>query len=312
MVYSIIVTFNGANWICRCLDSLLKSTVKTQIIVVDNSSTDETLSIIKKNYPAVFVIENKVNVGFGQANNLGIDIALKFNPEYIFLLNQDAWVQPDTIHQLVEVSKKHNNYGILSPLHLSGDEEALDYKFVYHLAQGYKETITCDVLTSNASIINVKFVNAAIWLIKTDHLKQIGKFDSIFYHYGEDNDFANRTLYHGFKIGIFTQAIGFHGRDQSASGFDSLNFKVKYQRRMVPYLIILMNINNSFLMNLKSSIGLAVGEIAGHAKRFKWINIAIELLSVSTVLIFDSYNIIKHRKQNKSIRNKTVSPILLS
>jgi GT2 family glycosyltransferase len=302
MVYSIIVTFNGANWICNCLDSLLKSTIKTQIIVIDNSSTDDTLSILKRNYPTVFVIENNANVGFGRANNLGIDVALKFNPEYVFLLNQDAWVQPDTIQKLIEVSKKHKNYGILSPLHLSGDEDALDYKFVYHLAQEYNETITCDVLTSNDSIINVKFVNAAIWLIKTDHLKKIGKFDSIFFHYGEDNDFANRVLYHGFKIGIYTQAIGFHGRDQNASDFDRLSSKVKYQRRMVPYLIIMMNINNSFFMNLKLSLGLAIGEIMGHAKRFKWMNIAIELLSVGSVLIFDSYNIIKHREQNKSIR----------
>lgn len=300
MVYSIIVTFNGANWICNCLDSLFESTIKTQIIVVDNSSTDDTLSILKKNYPTVFVIENNANVGFGQANNLGIDVALKFNPEYIFLINQDAWVQPDTIHKLIEVSKERKNYCILSPLHLNGDEDALDYKFVYHLAQEYKETITFEALTSNDRLIDVKFVNAAIWLIKTDCLKLIGKFDSIFFHYGEDNDFANRVLYHGFKIGIYTQAIGFHGREQISSDFDRLSSKIKYQRRMVPYLIIMMNINNSFFINLKSSLGLAVGEIVKHAKKFKWTNIAIELLSAGTVLIFNSYKIIKHREQNKS------------
>jgi GT2 family glycosyltransferase len=300
MVYSIIVTFNGANWICNCLDSLLASTIKTQIIIVDNYSTDNTLDILKKNYPTVFVIENNANIGFGQANNLGIDVAFKFNPEYIFLINQDAWVRPDTLQKLIGVSKKHKNYCILSPLHLNGDGDDLDYKFVYHLAQEYKETITCDGLINSDRLIDVKFVNAAIWLIKTDHLKLIGKFDSIFFHYGEDNDFANRVLYHGFKVGIYTKAIGFHGREQTSSDFDRLRPKIKYQRRMVPYLIIMMNINNSFLINLKSSLGLAFGEIVKHAKRFKWMNIVIELLSVGTVLFFDSYKILKHRKINKS------------
>jgi GT2 family glycosyltransferase len=300
MVYSIIVTFNGANWICNCLDSLLASTIKTQIIIVDNYSTDNTLDILKKNYPTVFVIENNANIGFGQANNLGIDVAFKFNPEYIFLINQDAWVRPDTLQKLIGVSKKHKNYCILSPLHLNGDGDDLDYKFVYHLAQEYKETITCDGLINSDRLIDVKFVNAAIWLLKTDHLKLIGKFDSIFFHYGEDNDFANRVLYHGFKVGIYTKAIGFHGREQTSSDFDRLRPKIKYQRRMVPYLIIMMNINNSFLINLKSSLGLAFGEIVKHAKRFKWMNIVIELLSVGTVLFFDSYKILKHRKINKS------------
>jgi GT2 family glycosyltransferase len=300
MVYSIIVTFNGANWICNCLDSLLASTIKTQIIIVDNYSTDNTLDILKKNYPTVFVIENNANIGFGQANNLGIDVAFKFNPEYIFLINQDAWVRPDTLQKLIGISKKHKNYCILSPLHLNGDGDDLDYKFVYHLAQEYKETITCDGLINSDRLIDVKFVNAAIWLIKTDHLKLIGKFDSIFFHYGEDNDFANRVLYHGFKVGIYTKAIGFHGREQTSSDFDRLRPKIKYQRRMVPYLIIMMNINNSFLINLKSSLGLAFGEIVKHAKRFKWMNIVIELLSVGTVLFFDSYKILKHRKINKS------------
>ncbi|MDB5287499.1 MAG: hypothetical protein JWR05_2448 [Mucilaginibacter sp.] len=300
MVYSIIVTFNGANWICKCLDSLLESTIKTQIIVVDNSSTDDTLYILKKKYPTIFVIENNANVGFGQANNLGIDVALKFNPEYIFLINQDAWVRPDTLQKLIEVSKKRKNYCILSPLHLNGDENDLDYKFVYHLAQEYKETITCDALINSDRLIDVKFVNAAIWLIKSDYLRLIGKFDSIFFHYGEDNDFANRVLYHGFKIGIYTRAIGFHGREQKESNFDRLSSKIKYQRRMVPYLIIMMNINNSFFINLKSSLGLAAGEIVKHVKRFKWTNIAIELLSVGTVLIFGSYKILKHREVNKS------------
>jgi GT2 family glycosyltransferase len=300
MVYSIIVTFNGANWICNCLDSLLASTIKTQIIIVDNYSTDNTLDILKKNYPTVFVIENNANIGFGQANNLGIDVAFKFNPEYIFLINQDAWVRPDTLQKLIGVSKKHKNYCILSPLHLNGDGDDLDYKFVYHLAQEYKETITSDGLINSDRLIDVKFVNAAIWLLKTDHLKLIGKFDSIFFHYGEDNDFANRVLYHGFKVGIYTKAIGFHGREQTSSDFDRLRPKIKYQRRMVPYLIIMMNINNSFLINLKSSLGLAFGEIVKHAKRFKWMNIVIELLSVGTVLFFDSYKILKHRKINKS------------
>lgn len=103
-IWTIIVTFNGEKWIGKCLNSLLNSSVHTNITVIDNMSSDRTLPIIKGSYPEVYLIENQKNWGFGKANNTGIRLALQHDADFVFLINQDAWIEPDVIKHLMEIS----------------------------------------------------------------------------------------------------------------------------------------------------------------------------------------------------------------
>ena len=124
----VIVTFNGEIWIKKNLNSLFKTNYPIEIIIVDNASTDETIPIIKK-YNAIELIQNKNNLGFGKANNIGIDLALKKGADAIFLLNQDTWIFENTISNLAEVLFENPNLGIVSPLHFSAEESILDENF---------------------------------------------------------------------------------------------------------------------------------------------------------------------------------------
>ena len=128
-IITIIVTYNGCIWIDKCIGSLKKSSIQNQIIVIDNFSTDQTINYIKENYPDVLIIQNKNNLGFGKANNIGLNYAIEENADYIFLLNQDAWVEPDTIKYLVEFQKMNKEFGIVSPIHLNGKGSELDKNF---------------------------------------------------------------------------------------------------------------------------------------------------------------------------------------
>jgi GT2 family glycosyltransferase len=76
-IFSLVVTYNGAKWIAGCLDSLKASSTDNEIIVVDNGSTDRTKTIVRESYPEVFLLENADNLGFGQANNQGLRMALE-------------------------------------------------------------------------------------------------------------------------------------------------------------------------------------------------------------------------------------------
>ena len=93
-IFTVIVTYNAmqSNWIDKCLRSLQNSTIASTAIVVDNGSTDGTCEYVPNTFPdAVWLPQNK-NLGFGQANNIGIRYALKNNADYILLLNQDATI----------------------------------------------------------------------------------------------------------------------------------------------------------------------------------------------------------------------------
>ena len=128
-ILTIIVSYNFEKWIERCLGSLKASSHPTDIIVIDNCSNDRTVEIIKTQYTYVRLIENHANLGFGKANNIGMQLALKEGYDAVFLLNQDAWIGSDTLATLAEQSVKHPEFGILSPVHLNGSGEELDKGF---------------------------------------------------------------------------------------------------------------------------------------------------------------------------------------
>ena len=101
-ILTIIVSYNFEKWIERCLGSLKASSHPTDIIVIDNCSNDRTVEIIKTQYTYVRLIENHANLGFGKANNIGMQLALREGYDAVFLLNQDAWIGSDTLATLAE------------------------------------------------------------------------------------------------------------------------------------------------------------------------------------------------------------------
>ena len=100
-ILTIVVTFNGMKWIGRCLGSVRASAVPSDIMVVDNGSDDGTPERVQENFPEAILTRNRENLGFGAANNLGIRFALDHDYRYVYLLNQDAWVFPETFGTLL-------------------------------------------------------------------------------------------------------------------------------------------------------------------------------------------------------------------
>ena len=96
-ILTIIVTYNGMRWAQRCLQSLRDSEVHTDIYVIDNGSTDGTQAFIREHFPEAVMVQNARNEGFGRANNRGLRYALEHGYDYVYLLNEDAWIMPSTL-----------------------------------------------------------------------------------------------------------------------------------------------------------------------------------------------------------------------
>lgn len=199
-VFAIIVSYRGMKWYDRCLSSLRNSTLPLSIIVVDNNSADGSVDYIKANYPDVILIESKENLGFGRANNLGMRYAIEHGCDYVFLLNQDAWIVSDAVSTLVSLHKSNPEYGLLSPMHTTLEENQLNMT----LDDGNRnfEMLSDIYFSSLKEVYPVHYVNAAAWLLPASTLKTIGGFCPLIFHYGEDDDYLNRMRYHGIKIGV--------------------------------------------------------------------------------------------------------------
>ena len=83
-IVTVIVTFNSKKWIEKVIVSLKKSSLTTDIVIIDNGSKDGTINFIENNHPSIILIKHKENIGFGKANNIGIDIALKNKSDIFF------------------------------------------------------------------------------------------------------------------------------------------------------------------------------------------------------------------------------------
>jgi GT2 family glycosyltransferase len=228
-ILAIVVTYNGRKWLDSCFGSLLQSSIPLKIIAIDNGSSDGTPEIIKEKFPDVELIISKTNLGFGQANNMGLRKALDEGADYVFLLNQDAWVEKDTIKLLVDAYKQFPEYGIISPVHLDGAGTGFDYGFLNYLCRSKDRTFLKQLYVIQKSELNtiypLDFINAAFWLIPRSTLETVGGFNPLFYHYGEDREYVNRCFCFGLKTGFVPLAIGYHDRLQTDSEAKKKNLK---------------------------------------------------------------------------------------
>src|SRR5436190_1970390 len=96
----VIVSFNTRDVLRECLLSVYREvgSLRVQVIVVDNASTDESPTMVDREFPEVELIRSNVNLGFGPANNLGFQSA---RGRYIVLLNSDAFLCPGSLQRSV-------------------------------------------------------------------------------------------------------------------------------------------------------------------------------------------------------------------
>ena len=287
-IFVIIITYNGSKWIEKCISAVLKSSYLVEIIAIDNHSSDNSVQLLEQ-FPQVHLIKSQENLGFGKANNIGIDLALRKKADYVFLLNQDTWIFENTISNLVLAAENNTSFGILSPMHFSSDGVNLDESF-----KTYYNRKTEKLENQNISI--VPFVNAAAWLIPKSCLEKVGKFEPLFSHYGEDRNFCDRVLYHHFKIGIVENSKICHDR-KIIRNISKDTIQSKYSL-LSKILNINHNLFSSYLDALKSVLGLPK-YFSNHYSFLKVINMFFKLLFYYIALIFSIFKMIKTRESFK-------------
>ena len=282
-------------WINRCL----KSCGDYPVIVVDNASEDGTVDFIRSSFPDVYVIDQDENLGFGAANNIGIRYALDKEADFVFLLNQDAYLQPDTIENLIEVYSNNEVFGVISPIHLNGTGSALDKNFSFYLKQNDK--LLFDFLCKESIDVyySVNFVNAAAWLLPRGVLEEVGGFDPIFYHYGEDDNYCQRVLFHGFKVVVIPNAFIYHDREHRAQKLLGTNSeKLTYKERQLKQRWA--NLNDSHTEEINENINrtkrlLVKLLIKFQFKKFSYYRVELEMLKRLAKETFKSKAINKNK-----------------
>ncbi len=211
LVSVIIPNHDGEAFIRNAVSSVLTQTYQNvEVILIDNGSSDKSVSIIRSHFPEVKVVEFPQNHGFGFAVNAGIKIA---NGDFIALLNSDAKAEPQWIESLVQAVNEDSRVGFAASKVLCYHDPAL--------VQSAGDGITSVGRTYNVGNYNadsedlqrkrwVFGATGAACLFKRSVLDDVGEFDEDFFLYLEDVDYSFRAQIRGYKCVYEPQAVVHH------------------------------------------------------------------------------------------------------
>ncbi len=227
----IVVNYNTGFLFERMFSALNAAGIdfKLQIIVVDNASRDDSLTILHDRYPGVEVISNSVNVGFGRANNQAVAQA---RGRYILLLNTDAFVSSDTLAKTLKFMDSNPKCGVLG-VKLVGEDGSLQCSCRYFptpwnlflTSTGFNRyfpnvRLVDDMSWDHGSVRECDWVPGCYYLVRREVIESLGLFDPRYFLYYEEVDHCRAVRGAGWSVVYFpfTQVVHIGGESAKTEG----------------------------------------------------------------------------------------------
>ncbi len=254
----IIVSYNSRSDLETALRSLTEPApaVPYEIVVVDNASTDSTPAYIRERWPRIRLIASESNLGFAQANNLGIR---NTSSELVLLVNPDTIVKGTDVDRLVSILESRPDIAIVGPRIVDGNGRAelsfgsmispwaeLRQKMLVRGNDRGSSVITAIVDRMTRRTRRVDWVSGACLLIRRHDLEKVGGFDPRFFMYAEDVDLCAAVRSHGRSVLFSAEPQIVHLRGRSATAApervrnayrrSQIAFYAKHHPGWVPFL----------------------------------------------------------------------------
>jgi len=261
LVSVIIVNYNGRDYLNKCLHSIKIQTYKNiELIVVDNSSTDGSVEMLRSNFPSVILIRNSRNELYAKAQNAGIS-ASKGN--YVLCLNNDTILDKNYISECVNVMQEKEDVGMVGGKILRMDKQTLDsagqflsrsrkpYDRGYRQKdKGQYETEEYVFGPSGAASLFRKTMLEEIKFPGTSG--QYAYFDEDYGMFYEDLDLAWRANKRGWKAYYNPKAIAYHTRGGSCQKRKCVLLPITYDFILLPRHLQVHLIKNRYMTIIKN------------------------------------------------------------
>lgn len=212
----LLVTYHSARILERALPPLAAA---PHVVIVDNGSSDDTVTVARRLLPQARVLEAGANLGFGRANNLGL---AQVSTPYALLLNPDCILAPGALEELVAAAERYPDAAIVGPkLYDAPGVPSLSFRRAFYERQpkGVTEAegdLCADFLTGTAMLLNMGAI------------RRIGFFDPWFFLYFEDDDLCLRVRRAGGSLVLAAHAVGEHLVQQSSPASSRNRFRRVY------------------------------------------------------------------------------------
>jgi len=222
-VSAVVANWNGGEENLDCLRSLSRSGIAaTDIVFVDNGSTDGSLERVVAEFPHATVIRNATNLGFGEASNQGARLALERGVDAVFFVNNDVVLPEGTLARLVRELEKERSVGIVGPRVLYRDDPMkvwaaggmLTWRENLSTLVGHGERDGPEFQTTR----DVDYVAGCALLATRAALAKTGLFDALYFAYMEDVDLCLRAKAAGFGVRRVGEVAALHATSLATGG----------------------------------------------------------------------------------------------
>lgn len=294
----IIVNYNVKEFLLNLLDSLHKAVSKfdSEIIIVDNASDDGSVEAVRNKYPDVTLIENKINVGFGAANNQALNIA---NGKYFVLINPDTIVKEDTFTKLIDFLKNTPDAGMVGCKVLNPDgtlQLACRRSFPgpwtsFTKITGLSKLFPKSRLFAKYNLTyldenethEVDAISGSFMMMRREVYEKTKGFDQQFFMYGEDLDLCYRTQKEGYKVYYVhtTEIIHYKGESTKRSSIDET--KVFYDAM---HLFVRKHFSSFFIVEIILQAAIFFRKLFAFLNLYRLVIVAVFLDLIFGVLSY--------------------------
>jgi GT2 family glycosyltransferase len=234
----IIVNFNTASLLRECLNSVdkTKDDIHLEIIVVDNNSKDQSVDMVKKDFPQVRLIANSENIGFAQGVNQGLNLT---KGRYFLLLNPDAKVLPGVMKGLIGFMDRNKDVALsgVQLLNPDGTKQNSIANFPTLTQELFNKSFLKILFPQKypskyrefRSPIEVESVIGACMIVRPEAVKQVGELDPKYFLFLEETDWCFQMKKKGWKIYHLPQFKAYHRQGQSLIDLKSKG-RIEYYR----------------------------------------------------------------------------------
>ncbi|HSH55411.1 MAG TPA: glycosyltransferase family 2 protein [Candidatus Limnocylindrales bacterium] len=242
----VIPNWNGEAELTACIDSLLVQSVQAHVIVVDNGSIDNSISLIESKYPHIELIKHTENKGYAGGVNPGFRRAIELGAAYVAPFNNDAIADKQWLERLVGCLEKNQDVGIATCKVASIDGSHLDSTGDYYTTWGlpYPRGRGEQDERQYDNDTGIFGASGAASLYRVSMLEQIGLLDEDFFAYYEDVDLSFRAQLAGWKVRYVPQAVVYHATSTTSAKIKGF---FTYQTQKNLPMLLLKNVPASLL-----------------------------------------------------------------
>jgi GT2 family glycosyltransferase len=234
-VHVIVLNWNGWRDTLECLASLEQLNYPHyRVIVVDNDSTDDSVSRIRQRFPMVELVETGKNLGFAGGCNAGIARSLAEGADYVWLLNNDTTVDPGALQALVDKGRSDSRIGgVGSAIYSAEVPERLEawgggrVNFWLGRSMHFVKPVGDET---------IQFITGASLLLSRTVIQALGVLDDAFFMYWEDADYCFRLREAGWRLAVSGQSKVWH-KGSSSVGIRSAKMDMYFNRSAARFFL---------------------------------------------------------------------------